>query len=95
MSAIIAVAALILFWWIYSAGRKVDSNIYISDDIDVITIAEGAGTTVWYRGLTSKEMLEVLEAGYENIYEYNSWEEMVEEHPHLKHYVTLPFKFKN
>ena len=32
MSAIIAVAALIMFWWTYSAGREVDKDIFKEDD---------------------------------------------------------------
>lgn len=95
MSAIIAVAALIMFWWTYSAGREVDKDIFKSEDHIDYTIATGdVGTCVWHRGLTSEEMLEVLAAGYEYIHEYNSWEDLVEEHPHVKHYATLPFKFK-
>jgi hypothetical protein len=34
MSAIIAVATLILFWWVYSAGRKIDSNIYKNEECE-------------------------------------------------------------
>jgi len=50
------------------------------------TIAIGCGIFVWKRKLTSKEMSEILASGCESIYEYNSWKDLEEEHPHIKHY---------
>lgn len=60
MSAIIVVAALILFWWIYSAGREVDSRIYPNEDDKGYTISfttkDYSGLCIWRRKLTAFEI---------------------------------------
>jgi hypothetical protein len=95
MSGIIAVATLILLWWVYSAGREVDKHIFRDEDHVDYTIAKGPGMLyVWSRGLTGDEMLQLLESGCEVINEYNDWEALVEDNPEVSLYVAQTFKFK-
>jgi len=67
MSAIIAVAALILFWWIYSAGRKVDLGLYPRDEDKCYTAAfDGENFSnfcFWNRHLTYEEVYQLEKQG--------------------------------
>jgi hypothetical protein len=67
MSAIIAVAALIMFWWIYSAGRRVDLGLYPRDEAKCFTVAfdgeDFSNFMLWIRYLTYVEVYQLEKQG--------------------------------